>query len=142
MAEHFDAIHIRHLEIEQDQFRRAGRVATGKGAAAENEIQRFLAILYPLQAIAEIEFAQRALGHFGVLGAVFHEQDLDALRAAHVSPPRASAKLKHAPLPTAPSPQTRPPWRATTRCTIASPTPVPANSSWWCNRWNTLNSFS
>src|SRR5215207_8412050 len=41
----------------------------------------------------------------------------------------SSVKKNVAPLPTAPSAHTLPPWRSTTRCTVASPMPVPSNSS-------------
>lgn len=67
--------------------------------------------------------------------------------AIYISYNRASlsgtgiAKWKVAPSPGRPSAQTRPPWRATIRFTIARPTPVPSNSSATCRRWNTPKSL-
>src|SRR5690606_16509007 len=54
----------------------------------------------------------------------------------------ASVKKNAAPLPGAASAQIRPPWRWTMRCTVASPMPVPGNSSVLCRRWNAPNSLS
>src|SRR5258706_1031730 len=56
--------------------------------------------------------------------------------------PAGSVKYTVAPTPSLPSAHTRPPCRSTTRCTVASPTPVPENSISVCNLWNGLKSLS
>src|SRR5688572_405991 len=54
----------------------------------------------------------------------------------------ASVKKNVAPSPGLPCAQTRPPWRSTTRATIAAPMPDPANSSARCSRWKGRKIFS
>src|SRR2546427_1198141 len=55
--------------------------------------------------------------------------------------PPSSVNLKAAPPPIFPSAHTAPPCRRTTRCTVASPTPVPSKSCDECSRENGKKSF-
>src|SRR5215217_5408721 len=65
-----------------------------------------------------------------------------AISAGSSLKPGRNVKKKVAPWPTSPFAQILPPWRCTTLCTVASPIPVPSNSSEPCKRWNAPNSFS
>jgi Uma2 family endonuclease len=58
---------------------------------------------------------------------------------AHLIRANGSVKKIVAPTLTAPSAQTRPPCRSTTRYTVASPIPVPGKSASLCRRWNGVN---
>src|SRR5581483_4735758 len=92
---------------------------------------------------------QRRLGDRGRRAGVQHAavhlvQELQALRVAleRLFDRSHSVKEKVAPAPGSDSAQMRPPWRATMRCAMARPTPVPGKSSARCSLWNTPKSRS
>jgi hypothetical protein len=58
-AQHLQAIDLRQPKIEQDDLQRFHTAAAGVGALAEQEVQRFRAILDPDQLVGEIVLAQR-----------------------------------------------------------------------------------
>src|SRR5712692_2087621 len=84
--QHFYAIDLRHLDVEHDDLRCAGRIAGGISTGAEHEFERFLAVLNPMHAVREIVPAQRAKGHFGVLRVVLDQQNLHLFQIRHHLP--------------------------------------------------------
>src|SRR5690606_4268104 len=146
VGQHFQPVHARHLDVEQ-QYRRVAFGAVGPLAAPVQVVQHFHPVLDVHDGVGQVRLAQRIDRHFGVVWAVLGQQDgaqfghgVVSLWAGR-SPASGSVKWKVAPLPGSPSAWIRPPWRASTRRTLARPMPVPGNSLGACRRWNTPNNF-
>src|ERR1035441_7427369 len=124
--EHLEAAQPRQLEVQQDDLRQAD-VPAGITARAEEIVQRLHAVASDDHLVENLSLVESKEGEFLVVRIVFHQQDQ---RAGHDA--SLNVKQKTAPSPTVASAQTRPPWRITTRCTVARPMPVPGNS---CMPW-------
>ena len=129
LPEHLEAIDSGHHDVEQEQPGPVGVTPGGVGAAGEQEVEGLGAVLDPHEVVGDVLAAQRPHAQVRVGRLVFGEQDLDRLGRAGVvavghgvSPisveaagraaaAEGRAKEKHAPSPTRPSAQVRPPWR-------------------------------
>src|SRR5204862_431916 len=133
-----------------DQRERGGRLEGGQVVIAEHDVprpalQRGEQLRRGFDALRDRLEPTRAQGahhQLGVRGLVFDEEDLDLPRSRHGPSAPGRVKWNVAPRSGTLSAHTRPPCRCTMRCTRASPTPVPSNSSARCRRPNTWNSLS
>src|SRR6185436_13853485 len=140
-AQHLEAVDLRELQVEQDHLGDDPDLPQRMRPITEEELQGLGAVMAHKHLIREIPLLECPEGQLRVTRIVFDEQDLDFVRLRHASDAPRSVKKNVAPASSWPSAHTRPPWRCTTRWTIARPTPVPSNSSARCRRWNTPNSF-
>src|SRR5204863_8899099 len=127
----------RHLQVEEHELRRMRGVAPLELPSREEEVEGLGAVAGDLNAVRQVPFLERAERQLHVVLVVLDQQDLHVVDVHRVSSPVGRARKKVAPSPSFASTQTRPPCRSTTRLTIASPTPVPSNSSCRWRRWNT-----
>ena len=74
LAQHFEAVHFRHFQVQQHDHRQAVGVA-GELAAVIKIIERLGAVAGDHDFIGEIVFFQRGQGQFHVAFAVFGQQD-------------------------------------------------------------------
>src|SRR5690606_19626366 len=144
---------LQHLQPAQprplDGRQQRGRVrvgAVGEPAGALQVFHRLHAVLHVDDRIGEVGLAQGVDRHLGVGCAVFGQQDGTDGTHAMTLPGSAEScggrtKWKVARLPGSDSAQMRPPWRASTRSTLARPMPVPGYSLALCSRWSTPNSL-
>src|SRR5690606_24089847 len=145
VLQHFQPVHARHLDVQQQDRRLLVRTV-GEAAAALQALQRLDPVLHVDDGVGEVGLAQGVDRHFGVGCAVFGQQDrADGAHAVKLPECAESCagrmKWKVAPLPGSDSAQMRPPWRLSTRRTLARPMPVPGYSLALCRRWNTPNSL-
>src|SRR5690606_33653438 len=145
VLQHLQPVHARHLDVQQ-QHCRVALLAVGEAPAAQQVVHHFHAVLDVHDRVDQVGVAQRVQGHLGVGGAVFGQQD--GADVAHcvgsddgLSSDAGMVKWKVAPASGAASAPTWPPWRVTTRRTLARPMPVPWYSEALCMRWNTPNSL-
>src|SRR5215471_2894925 len=106
-------------------------------AAAKEVVERFHAVPDAHDGIADARLAECQDGELGIVVVVLHQKNR---LCSHRSASRVKKNV--APRSTSARAHTRPPWRVTTRCTVASPTPVPSNSVCVCSRWKAPNSLS
>ena len=99
-------------------------IAAGVLAGAEEIVQRLHAVVGDDDLVQDVALLEGEQGQFLVVGIVFDQQD-DYCCALRTSEGEIECGALD---PPAPLPRARPPWRATMRCTVARPMPVPGNS--------------
>src|SRR5690606_22065560 len=138
--QHLAPVEFGQVEVEQHQRRLLVDVATLPLATPEQVVQRIGAVGRHHQAVGDAGLCKRDAGQLGVVRAVLHQQDLAAVHAPSPATGAAgSSTWNTLPPPGPDSARTRPPWRSTITCTIASPSPWPAPCSAGCRRWNGSN---
>ena len=111
-SQDFEAIHLRELEIEQDDLREHGRIAAFVGASAEEIVQRLGPIARDDDLVLDVALLERAKGQCLVVGVVLDEED-DLF--THGWSPGPRTKKNVAPRSTSPSAQMCPPCLRTMR---------------------------
>src|ERR1043165_3021254 len=74
-AKHFQTIDLGELQVQQDERRRHPGITSGKGAGAEQIIQRLGAVTNQHHLVEDVPLLQSADRQVGVVGVVFHEQN-------------------------------------------------------------------
>src|ERR1017187_5236680 len=140
--EHLEPVHLRELEVEEDDSGERRPGAGGISPFSEEKLEGLGSVADDMNVVRDVGLLQRAQGQLGVVGVVLDEQDVAVSRSTHEEPPgRGRLNEKVAPSPTLPSAHTSPPCRWTMRWTSASPTPVPSNSWLEWSRWKTPKSL-
>jgi hypothetical protein len=107
-AEHFEAVHLGQLEIQQHDRRQRFRVVALSRDAAVQDRERLGTVARNDHFVGDTALLEREQRQFLVAGIVFDQQD----QLVHVVPflgPDGTVNVKHAPPLTLPSAQMRPP---------------------------------
>ena len=123
LAQHLDALHVRHLHVEQEDVGDVLLEVLERGAAVGHP-DGLVALAAQL---AHQELAQVLL----VVGHQHPDRRWSRLPLPRLAGMSGRITRKVVPAPTAVSTSMRPPWSATMPWAMARPSPVPCPAAWW-----------
>src|SRR6185369_2719437 len=144
LRQYLPTVHFGKVQVQQDEI---GARGAGVAPHARQKRHRLDAVERDVQVDRPVGLEQSFLCQSHVAGTVFDQQHFDrranhSVGTRHIALLSGSANRNVEPCPSWDSTLISPPCRSTIFLQIASPMPVPANSSRLCSRWNMPKIFS